>query len=233
MTVPGAAVIKRYTKSEADTLYFSFSSPLIHTLQVTSDGWHCVQDTAAASFGCVRPIGNEGAGGVNEGNLHHHDHHPLIYTLLRDPWAPIVVQMSSSEAYDGNFTAFVAAVQATELHWDNTTGARHLRYTSLLGNTIEMYGRSQEPNRIDGNVTQAQCTSGPRHSADTPTYGGPFITGGGASGSVTVHSAAGSAELDFTSDNPHHQVNALPSPTCAAAHPGWYGSSDNRGGTHQ
>lgn len=225
VTVPGASVIKRYTKSQADSLYFSFSSTLVHTLHVTPEGWYCVQDSAAASFGCVRPLGNEGTDGVSEGGpQRHHHHQPLIYTLVRDPWSPIIVQMSSSDSYDGNFTAFVAAVQATKLQWDNSTGARHLQYTSLLGNTIEMYGRSIEPNRIDGHVTQAQCTSGPRHSASTPTYMGPFVTGGGAAGSVTIHSAVGSAELDFTAGNPLHRVNGLPSPTCADAHPGWYGN---------
>jgi hypothetical protein len=223
VTVPGASVVKRLLKSDPQSLYFFFSQGLLRSLQVTPDGWYCVQDSAAASFGCVRPVGNEGPSGVTRMPLDFHHHKAgLVYTLKRDSWAPIVVQLAPSEAYAGNFTKFIGAVQATSLHWDNSSGLRRLTYTSLLGNTIEMHGRSATPNKVDGDMTQSQCTTGPRQATDTPTYGGPFITGGGTQGRVTISSTVDTEVLDFTSSNPRHMVHATPSAMCARANPDWY-----------
>eukprot|EP00039_Didymoeca_costata_P006880 m.94247 g.94247 ORF g.94247 m.94247 type:complete len:806 (-) comp13435_c0_seq1:231-2648(-) len=219
VTVPGSSAVKRTVKSQAYSLYFSLSRNLFQTLNVTSDGWHCFQDSTAISFGCVRPVGNEGSEELKQISFRG----GMIFVLSKDPWAPIVVQLSPSSSYSNNFSKFIEAVQGTDLHWDNSTGARYLKFTSLLGSTIEMYGRSINPSTINGTKTQAQCKSGPRHDSNIPNYNSPFMTGGGSWGRVSISSSLqGTSVLDFTATNPRHQVGQMPSEVCSDANPGWY-----------
>ena len=84
VTVPGASVVKRLIGSAEESLYFFLSASLMTSLRKASGGWYCFQDSGAASYGCVRPVGNDGGTGV--GVTETSIAGGTAYTLKLDSW---------------------------------------------------------------------------------------------------------------------------------------------------
>ena len=60
----------------------------------------------------------------------------------------------------------------------------HLRYVTLNGSTIETWANSSRVPLVDGRPILVATGDGGSGGFEGPTYGGPYLRGGGSSGKV-------------------------------------------------
>lgn len=178
---------------------------LLPSLNKTEEEWWCFHDTngwnndthnSNASFGCVRLVGNEGSG-TTKFSISSHDADDsrggMLLLPIADMWAPIIVQLARAAEFD-SFATFIEAVRKLPVSWNPSSG--HFKMTTLNGSTIETWAQSKRIPVVDGLPI---LLSGAAFSGHV--YGGPYLTGGGATGKVEItHPQTGTVSLDFRSN---------------------------------
>ena len=117
----------------------------------------------------------------------------MLLLPIANMWAPTIVQLAWAAEFD-SFASFIEAVRKLPVSWNPSSG--HFKMVTLNGSTIETWAQSKRTPVVDGLPIHPSGAGFPGY-----VYGGPYLTGGGAAGTVEItHPQTGAVSLDFRSN---------------------------------